>query len=90
MYEVYFSRNFVFPYFSSFFFHILECEAFQIFCPLLNFQTLEMFPVFPVFLGRKNEEKIGEKLLDKNAPKSGADDVIMNNATSIVITFLAN
>ena len=23
--------------------------------PLLNFQTLEMFPVFPVFLGKKKE-----------------------------------
>ena len=29
---------------------ILECEAFQIFCPRLNFQTFEMFPVIIVFL----------------------------------------
>ena len=45
-----FSRIF-FLYFHVvlFFFQILKCEAFQIFCPLLNFQTLEMFPVFSIF-----------------------------------------
>ena len=43
---------------------MLECEAFQIFCPLFNFSTLEMFPVFPafpVFLGKKKEENLEEK-----------------------------
>ena len=28
----------------------MECEAFQIFCPLLSFQTLETFPVFFLLL----------------------------------------
>ena len=36
--------------FSSFFFQILECEAFQMFCPLLNFQTLERFLFLLLFL----------------------------------------
>ena len=45
-----------------FFFHILECETFQIFFPLLNFQTLEMLPVFPAFPAflAKKEEKSGK------------------------------
>ena len=58
--------------FPDFFFRILEYEAFQIFFPLLNFQTLEMFPVFPafpVFLGKKRGNFV-EKLLDKKGPKS--------------------
>ena len=41
------------------FFQILECEALQILCPLVNFQTLEMFPVFhasPVFVGKKKRK----------------------------------
>ena len=34
--------------FIFFFFQMLECDAFQTFCPLLIFQTLEnVFPVFP-------------------------------------------
>ena len=48
----------------SFFFQRLKCEAFQIFCPLLNSQTMEIFPVFPAFpdfLGKK-------KYFDKNGP----------------------
>ena len=47
---------------------LLECEAFQRFCPLLNFQKLEMFRAFlafPVFLGKKKRGKFGKKLLDK-------------------------
>ena len=63
---------------------MLECEAFQIFCPLFNFSTLEMFPVFPafpVFLGKKKRGKSGgkkscwKKLFDKNGPnkKDGVD-----------------
>ena len=54
-----------FLYFHVLFFQILECEVFQIFCPLLNFQTLEVFPVFraiPVFLGIKKEEKLEKKV----------------------------
>ena len=52
-------------------------RAFQIFCPLLNFQTLEIkfpnfgndscFPAFPVFFEKK-EEILEEKFLDKNGP----------------------
>ena len=51
-------------FFLFFFFQILEWEAFQVFCPLLNFQTLEMFPVFlafPVFLGKKKRGKFWGK-----------------------------
>ena len=36
----------------------MRSEAFQILRPLLNLQTLEMFPVFPavpVFIGKKEE-----------------------------------
>ena len=39
----------VLPYFPLYFFQMLECEVFQILCPLLSFQTLEMLPVVPVF-----------------------------------------
>ena len=48
----------------SLFLQLLEREAFQIFGPLLNFQKLEMFivfPAFPVFLGEKKQENLGEK-----------------------------
>ena len=65
-----FFAKFLYFHIFPFFFHILECEAFQIFCPLLNFQALEMFPAFPafpVFLGKK-EEKLEKKLLDENGP----------------------
>ena len=58
-----FSRIF-FLYFHVvlFFFQILKCEAFQIFCPLLNFQTWEMFPVFPAFpVFLRNEGKLVKK-----------------------------
>ena len=51
--------------FFLFFPQILDCEAFQIFYPLLNFQTLEMFPVF---VGKKRG-KSGGKLFEKNGPK---------------------
>ena len=52
---------FVFPC-CPFFFQILKCEAFQIFCPLLNFQTWEMFPVFPAFpVFLRNEGKLVKK-----------------------------
>ena len=47
--------------FSFFFSKILEREeAFQIFCPSLNFQTLE---VFPVLLGDKKKEENLEKIV---------------------------
>ena len=42
-----------------FLFHLLDCEAFQMFRPLLNFQILEtlpVFPAFPVFLEKKEED----------------------------------
>ena len=42
--------------FSKLYFQILACEVFQIFCPLLNFQFLEMLPAipaFPAFLGKQ-------------------------------------
>ena len=60
--RIFFRAIFCISIFSNSFF-TLECEAFQIFCPMLNFQSSEMFPVFPdfpVFLGkqkRKNWEK---------------------------------
>ena len=50
---------------------MLECEALQIFRPLLHFQTSEMFPFFPsfpVFLGKKKRGKIGKKSLNTNGP----------------------
>ena len=58
--------------FFKFYFQILECEAFQIFCPLLNFQILEVFPVFrafPVFLGKKRG-KIGKSCSIRTALNS--------------------
>ena len=72
-FQTFFSRNFCISIFSvSFFFQKLECEAFQIFCPLLNFWTLETFPVFPalpVFLGNKKRKIWKKTLLDKNGPR---------------------
>ena len=50
-----FTQIFVFAYFLFSFFQILECEAFQMFCLLLSFQTLEMFPVF------RTKKKRGKK-----------------------------
>ena len=43
---------------------------FKIFCPVLDFQSLEIFyvfPVFPAFLGKK-KENLGETLFIKNGP----------------------
>ena len=40
-----------FPY--VFFLRRLECLAFQILCPMLHFQSLEIFPVVPVFFSEK-------------------------------------
>ena len=65
-----FFAKFLYFHIFPFFFHILECEAFQIFCSVLNFQTLEMFlvfPAFPFFLRKKRRKFMG-KLLDKNGP----------------------
>ena len=65
--EFFVAQFFVFLYFPPlYFFQILECEAFQIFCPLVNFQTLEMFPGFtdfPGFLGRKKRGTFGKKVV---------------------------
>ena len=47
---------------------MLECEAFQIYCSLLSFETLEIFPAFPALL-RKKDESLGKNLFDKNGPK---------------------
>ena len=69
----FFSRNFFNFHIFHFFFQLLECEAFRIFCPLLNFQALGMppvFPSFPVLLGKKKEENFGKKMLDKSGPFS--------------------
>ena len=65
-FSLFFSRIFLCFHIFHFFFQIFECEACQMFCPLLNFQSLERFPVFPSFpvsLGKK-EETLGKKLLD--------------------------
>ena len=62
--------------FSIFFPKYLEGEgmrSLQIFCPLLNFRTLEnvsCFSCFSCFCWEKKEEIFGEKLLDKNGPQS--------------------
>ena len=40
----------------------------DIFPPLLSFQSLEEFPVFPVFL-RKKKKSGKKKLFDKDGPK---------------------
>ena len=56
--------------FSIFFPKYLEGEgmrSLQIFCPLLNFRTLENVSCF---CWEKKEEIFGEKLLDKNGPQS--------------------
>ena len=58
IFQFFFRAFFLYFHIFRFFFEILECEVTQIFCPLLNFQTLEFFPVFPsflVFLGKKEE-----------------------------------
>ena len=47
--------------FSECYFQILECEAFQIFCPVLNFKVWEMFfafPASPVFVGEQKKENL--------------------------------
>ena len=57
-----FSRIFFLYFHVVLFFQILKCEAFQIFCPLLNFQTWEMFPFFPAFpVFLRNEGKLVKK-----------------------------
>ena len=63
LHKIYISRFFLlcFP-------QILECYALQIFCPLLNFQSVEISPVFPVFLGKKQRKSGGKKLYVKNGP----------------------
>ena len=75
---VYISTFFFFLQFLHFhifhlFFQILECEAFQICCLLLNLQTSEMFPAFfscfSCFSKKKKKMKICKKLFDKNVSR---------------------
>ena len=56
-------------------------------CPLLNFQTLKMFPVFPIFLGKKRTKIWKKTFLDKNGPKNEsnikADDRVQIDEYSV-------
>ena len=65
------AQFFVFPYFPKKKIQILECEAFQIFCALLNFPVLEIFLFFLFFLfpWKKKRKIWKKKLFDKNGPK---------------------
>ena len=47
----------------------LKAFKIQIRCPLLNFQSLEIFPIFPVF-PKEKKRKSGGKLFDENGPNS--------------------
>ena len=58
---------FIFLFFSKYW----NAKLSKIFCPLLNFHTLEMspvFPAFPAFLVKKRRKIWKKKLLDKNGP----------------------
>ena len=83
----FFSLNFfVFPCFPFFFFQILECEAFQTFCPLVkfpNFGNVSCFSCFSCFSWNKKRKIWKKKLFDKNSPYSNFELVFVSRIPQI-------
>ena len=61
----FFSRIFLYFHIFLFFFQILECEAFQILCPLLILNFGNVF-CFSCFSWKKKRGTSGKKMFDKN------------------------
>ena len=85
-FQIFFRGMFLYLHIFQTFFQILECEAFQIFCPLLNFQALEMFPVYPAFpdfLGKKRGKIRGKSCSIRTALRLLFNNSILLRAGAI-------
>ena len=78
-----------FLYFHIFLFFFPSVGALKIFCPLLNFQFLETFPVLPAFSffrGKKKEDNLGKKCSIRTSGPYTHVPICLNNLILIFST----